>query len=48
MNDFLTQHFAIIGNSGCGKSCGVASLIQNLFYYNEQFYLQSLIFFQTY
>ena len=36
MNDFLTQHFAIIGNSGCGKSCGVASLIQNMFYYNNK------------
>lgn len=36
MNDFLTHHFAIIGNSGCGKSCGVASLIQNLFYYNTK------------
>ncbi len=36
MNDFLSQHFAIIGNSGCGKSCGVASLIQNMFYYNNK------------
>lgn len=36
MNDFLTQHFAIIGNSGCGKSCGVASLVQNMFYYNNK------------
>ncbi len=36
MNDFFNQHFAIIGNSGCGKSCGVASLIQNIFYYNNK------------
>lgn len=35
VNSFLSQHFAIIGNSGCGKSCGVASLIQNIFYYNK-------------
>lgn len=35
INDFLSHHFAIIGNSGCGKSCGVASLIQNMFYYNK-------------
>jgi hypothetical protein len=35
VNDFLSQHFAVIGNSGCGKSCGVASLIQNMFYYNN-------------
>ncbi len=36
VNDLLTQHMAIIGNSGCGKSCGVASLIQNIFYYNKK------------
>ncbi len=36
INDLLTKHLAIIGNSGCGKSCGVASIIQNLFYYNQK------------
>ncbi len=36
INDFWSQHFAVIGNSGCGKSCGVASMIQNIFYYNEK------------
>ncbi len=36
INEFLSHHFAVIGNSGCGKSCGVASLIQNMFYYNEK------------
>ena len=36
INELLTHHMAIIGNSGCGKSCGVASLIQNLFYYNKK------------
>ena len=35
LNDFFSNHFAIIGNSGFGKSCGVARLIQNAFYYNE-------------
>ncbi len=30
-NDFFSNHFAIIGNTGSGKSCGVARLIQNLF-----------------
>jgi len=35
LNDFFSNHFAIIGNSGYGKSCGVARLLQNLFYYNE-------------
>lgn len=35
LNDFFSNHFAIIGNSGYGKSCGVARLLQNLFYYND-------------
>jgi len=35
LNDFFSNHFAIIGNSGYGKSCGVARVLQNLFYFNE-------------
>lgn len=31
VNDFFSSHFAILGNSGAGKSCGVASIIQKLF-----------------
>ena len=31
VNDFFSNHFAIFGNSGAGKSCGVARLIQNVF-----------------
>ena len=31
INRFFNQHFAIIGNSGSGKSCTVASIVQNLF-----------------
>ena len=31
INDFFSNHFAIFGNSGSGKSCGVARLIQNTF-----------------
>ncbi len=34
LNDFFSNHFAIIGNSGYGKSCGVARILQNLFYYS--------------
>ena len=30
LNDFFSSHFAIIGNTGSGKSCGVARLIQNI------------------
>ncbi len=33
LNDFFSNHFAIIGNSGYGKSCGVARILQNLFYF---------------
>lgn len=32
INEFFSNHFAIIGNSGSGKSCTVSRLIQNLFY----------------
>ena len=31
INDFFSNHFAILGNSGSGKSCTVASIIQKLF-----------------
>lgn len=31
INDFLSSHFAILGNSGSGKSFTVARLIQNIF-----------------
>lgn len=31
LNDFFANHFAVFGNSGSGKSCSVARLIQNLF-----------------
>ena len=31
MKTFFANHFAILGNSGYGKSCGVARIIQNVF-----------------
>lgn len=31
INDLLSNHMAIFGNSGSGKSCGVARIVQNLF-----------------
>ena len=31
LNDFFANHSAIIGNTGSGKSCGVARILQNLF-----------------
>ena len=31
VNNFFSGHFAIMGNSGSGKSCGVSRLFQNMF-----------------
>ena len=31
INDMFSSHMAIFGNSGSGKSCGVARLLQNVF-----------------
>lgn len=31
INDLFSNHMAIFGNSGSGKSCGVARLLQNIF-----------------
>lgn len=31
INELLSNHMAIFGNSGSGKSCGVARLLQNVF-----------------
>ena len=32
LNTFFSNHFAIFGNTGSGKSCGVARLFQNVFF----------------
>lgn len=31
INDFFSSHMAVFGNSGSGKSCGVARILQNVF-----------------
>lgn len=36
LNEFFSHHFAILGNTGSGKSCGVARILQNIFYYNNE------------
>ena len=38
VNDFFSQHFAVLGNTGSGKSCCVARLIQNILYQNNEGY----------
>ncbi len=35
INKLFSNHFAILGNTGSGKSCTVARLLQNLFYRKE-------------
>lgn len=35
-NTFFSNHFAIFGNTGSGKSCGVARLFQNVFFNGQQ------------
>ncbi len=49
INDLLASHFCVFGNSGSGKSCGVARVVQNLL--NNQFsvsYNANLIFFDSF
>ena len=36
LNSFFSNHFAIIGNTGSGKSCGVARILQNIFLHNNE------------
>jgi DNA helicase HerA-like ATPase len=35
LNDFFANHFAIIGNTGSGKSCGVSRILQNIFLHKK-------------
>lgn len=35
-NTFFSNHFSIFGNTGSGKSCGVARLLQNIFFKDMQ------------
>lgn len=49
INDFFTNHFAILGNTGSGKSCGVARIIQNLFGNSEKApHNAHMVFFDVY
>ena len=44
INEFFSNHFAIIGNSGAGKSCTVSSILQKLFR-NKNVPVNSNVFF---
>lgn len=44
INDFFSNHFAIFGNTGSGKSWGVAKLVQNIFSKKDYIPYKSNIF----
>ena len=44
INDFMSNHFAILGSTGSGKSCSVARLLQNLLNKKEFIPYKSSIF----
>ena len=48
INDFFNSHFSILGNSGAGKSCTVASILQKLFLQPNPPLNSSVFFFDAY
>jgi len=48
INDFFSNHFSILGNSGSGKSCGVARIVQNVFNTKAFSYNANLFIFDAY
>lgn len=49
INDFLSSHFSVFGNSGSGKSCSVARILQNIFAKKECIpYKASVFIFDAY
>ena len=48
INEFFSNHFAIFGNTGSGKSCGTARLIQNLFEKKNLPYNANIFIFDAY
>lgn len=48
VNGFFSNHFAIFGNSGSGKSCGVSRIFQNMFEDQRLFpYKSNIILFDS-
>ena len=49
INDLFANHMCIFGNSGSGKSCGVARIVQNILSNKESLaYNSNLIFFDSF
>ena len=48
VNNFFSNHFAIFGNSGSGKSCGVSRIFQNMFHDQRLFpYKANILLFDS-
>lgn len=48
VNNFFSNHFAIFGNSGSGKSCGISRLFQNMFHDKRLFpYKANILLFDS-
>ena len=45
VNEFFNSHFAVIGNTGSGKSSGIASILQKLYTATDKVPLNSSMFF---
>ncbi len=49
INDFFSNHFAVFGSTGSGKSCSVARIFQNLFESRESIpYKATILLFDAY
>ena len=48
INDFFNTHFSVLGNSGSGKSCTIASILQKLYANPNPPEKSSLFFFDAY
>ena len=49
INEFFSNHFAIFGSTGSGKSCSIARILQNLFKkQNSIAYKASILIFDAY
>lgn len=48
VNEFFSNHFSVLGNSGSGKSCTVASILQKLFTNNQMPFNANFFFFDAY
>lgn len=48
VNNFFSNHFAVFGNSGSGKSCGISRLFQNMFHDQRLFpYKANILLFDS-